>query len=50
MYIGGIQKRPDATYCRPILTKDGKLISQVGEGNRKDIRDAVEAAHKSAPG
>ena len=26
------------------------MIGQVAEGNRKDIRDAVEAAHKAAPG
>ena len=51
MYIGGTQKRPDATYSRPILSlSTGKVITQVGEGNRKDIREAVEAAHKAAPG
>ena len=26
------------------------MTGQVAEGNRKDIRDAVEAAHKAAPG
>ena len=50
MYIGGAQKRPDATYCRPIVNPDGQVIGQVSEGNRKDIREAVEAAHKAAPG
>ena len=29
--------------CRP--EPEGELIGQVGDGNRKDIRDAVEAAH-----
>ena len=50
MYIGGAQKRPDATYCRPVVSSDGKVVGQVSEGNRKDIREAVEAAHKAAPG
>ena len=51
MYIGGAQRRPDAPYCRPIVgATTGQVITQVGEGNRKDIRDAVEAARKAAPG
>lgn len=50
MYVGGAQKRPDAPYARPVVTPSGKVVGQVGEGNRKDIRDAVEAAHKAAPG
>ena len=45
MYIGGKQVRPDANYVRPVLNAKGKLVGQVGDGNRKDIRDAVEAAH-----
>ena len=28
-----------------VLGKNGELIGQVGDGNRKDIREAVEAAH-----
>jgi aldehyde dehydrogenase (NAD+) len=43
-YIGGKQKRPDGNYVMRILSPDGTLIGEVGEGNRKDIRDAVEAA------
>jgi aldehyde dehydrogenase (NAD+) len=45
MYIGGRQVRPDGHYTRAILDPDGKIIGQVGDGNRKDIRNAVEAAH-----
>lgn len=45
MYIGGKQVRPDGHYTRPVLDPQGKMIGQVGDGNRKDIRDAVEAAH-----
>lgn len=48
MYIGGKQARPDGAYSRPIYGADGGLLTEVGEGNRKDIRNAVEAAHKAA--
>lgn len=48
MYIGGKQVRPDSGYSYPVLDKDGKLLSEVGAGNRKDIRNAVEAARKAA--
>jgi len=45
MYIGGKQVRPDGHYTRAVLSPKGEIIGQVGDGNRKDIRDAVEAAH-----
>jgi aldehyde dehydrogenase (NAD+) len=44
MYIGGKQKRPDGSYSMKVVSPSGKLIGEAGEGNRKDIRDAVEAA------
>ena len=45
MYIGGKQVRPDGSYTRAVLGPKKGLVGQVGDGNRKDIRDAVEAAH-----
>jgi aldehyde dehydrogenase (NAD+) len=45
MYIGGKQVRPDGNYTRAILDPKGEFTGQVGDGNRKDVRDAVEAAH-----
>jgi aldehyde dehydrogenase (NAD+) len=45
MYIGGKQARPDGNYTRAVLGPKGELVGQVGDGNRKDIRNAVEAAH-----
>jgi aldehyde dehydrogenase (NAD+) len=45
MYIGGKQVRPDGQYTVAVRSPGGKVIGQVGDGNRKDIRDAVEAAH-----
>ena len=47
LYIGGKQKRPDGERSRRIWAADGRLEGEVGEGNRKDIRDAVEAAVKA---
>ena len=47
LYIGGAQKRPDGNYTRPILSPAGIFVGQAGDGNRKDIRNAVEAAHKA---
>ncbi|HEY4199267.1 MAG TPA: aldehyde dehydrogenase family protein [Devosiaceae bacterium] len=44
MYIGGKQARPDSGYSRPVHAPDGALVGEVGDGNRKDIRNAVEAA------
>ena len=48
MYIGGRQARPDSGYNRPVHGADGTLVGEVGEGNRKDIRNAVEAARAAA--
>ncbi|MCB1463981.1 MAG: aldehyde dehydrogenase family protein, partial [Nitratireductor sp.] len=45
MYVGGKQARPDSGYVYPVFDAKGKLISEVGLGSRKDIRNAVEAAH-----
>ncbi len=45
LYIGGKQVRPDGYYTRAVLSPKGAVLGQVGDGNRKDIRDAVEAAH-----
>jgi aldehyde dehydrogenase (NAD+) len=48
LYIGGKQARPDAGYSLPVLDSGGRQVGEVGQGNRKDIRNAVEAAHKAA--
>ncbi len=46
-YIGGKQARPDSGYSFPVYGRDGKLLGEAPLGNRKDIRNAVEAAHKA---
>jgi aldehyde dehydrogenase (NAD+) len=50
MYIGGKQVRPDSGYSRLVYGSNGRLVGEVGEGNRKDVRNAVEAAHKALTG
>ncbi len=45
LFIGGKQARPDGGYSQAITTPKGKLLGEVGIGNRKDVRGAVEAAH-----
>lgn len=50
LYYGGKQCRPDQNLSRPILNKDGQVIEQVSESNRKDVRNAVEAAASALPG
>ncbi len=46
-FIGGKQVRPDSGYSYSVLDVDGNSVGQAGLGNRKDIRNAVEAAHKA---
>ncbi|HZR43708.1 MAG TPA: aldehyde dehydrogenase family protein, partial [Ktedonobacteraceae bacterium] len=48
MFIGGKQVRPDSGYTRFVYSPAGRVIGEVGEGNRKDIRNAVEAAHAAS--
>jgi len=45
LFIGGKQARPDSGYSRVIYGAGKVALGEVGEGNRKDIRNAVEAAH-----
>jgi aldehyde dehydrogenase (NAD+) len=47
MYIGGKQARPDSGYSQIVVSPQGNDIGEVGSGNRKDIRNAVEAAQKA---
>ncbi|CCE05467.1 putative membrane-anchored aldehyde dehydrogenase protein [Bradyrhizobium sp. STM 3843] len=44
LFIGGKQVRPDGNYSRAVLSPKGKHLGEVGDGNRKDIRNAVAAA------
>ena len=48
LYIGGKQTRSDSGYSYTVEDSDGRYISEIGLGNRKDLRNAVEAARKAA--
>src|SRR5262249_22388293 len=50
LFIGGKQVRPDSGYSRLVYGPQGNLLGEVGEGNRKDIRNAVEAARAAGKG
>ena len=47
LYIGGKQARPDSGYSYPVSDPAGKHLGEAALGNRKDIRNAVEAAVKA---
>ncbi|MCC5976089.1 MAG: aldehyde dehydrogenase family protein [Rubellimicrobium sp.] len=44
LYIGGKQARPDGGLSRAVHGPKGALLGQVSLANRKDVRNAVEAA------
>jgi len=46
LYIGGKQSRPDGNYSYPVVGADGTHLGEAPLGNRKDVRNAVEAARK----
>jgi aldehyde dehydrogenase (NAD+) len=48
VYIGGKQARPDSGYSYAVLDPAGREVGLAGLGNRKDIRNAVEAAAKAS--
>ena len=47
LYIGGKQTRPDQGYSDVVTGRDGTPVGTVARANRKDVRNAVEAAHKA---
>ena len=50
LYYGGGQKRPDSQGVRAVRGGSGGVLGHVADGGRKDVRNAVEAANKAAPG
>src|SRR5204862_5622718 len=50
LYIGGKQVRPDSGYALPVLDSAGNRVTGVGRANRKDVGNAVEAAHHAERG
>ncbi|MCG6955535.1 MAG: aldehyde dehydrogenase family protein [Gemmatimonadetes bacterium] len=50
LYIGGKQVRPDGDASMSVTGARGAVVGEVGRGNRKDVRNAVEAARKAQRG
>ncbi|MEX2541460.1 MAG: aldehyde dehydrogenase family protein [Trueperaceae bacterium] len=48
LYVGGKQARPDGGYSYPVVSPTGSIVGEAGKGNRKDVRNAVEAASKAS--
>jgi aldehyde dehydrogenase (NAD+) len=48
LYVGGKQTRPDSGYSFEVHGARGELLGEAPLGNRKDIRNAVEAARKAS--
>ncbi|MBF6613565.1 MAG: aldehyde dehydrogenase family protein [Chloroflexi bacterium] len=48
LFIGGKQVRPDSGYSAFVYGANSSLLGEVGQGNRKDIRNAVEAARAAS--
>ena len=47
LFIGGRQTRPDGGYSYLVRDRRERIVGEAGLGNRKDIRNAVEAAAKA---
>ncbi|MGV2290669.1 aldehyde dehydrogenase family protein [Trinickia sp. YCB016] len=47
LFIGGKQVRPDSGYSRAVYAPGGEFVGEVGDGSRKDVRDAVAAARNA---
>ncbi len=50
LLIGGRQRRPDGDQGLVVVNPAGDPVGVVARGNRKDVRNAVEAARKAAAG
>ncbi|TDY16754.1 aldehyde dehydrogenase (NAD+) [Paraburkholderia sp. BL6665CI2N2] len=48
LYIGGKQTRPDSGYSYRVFGANGAPLGLAPLGNRKDVRNAVEAARKAS--
>ncbi|MBI5706789.1 MAG: aldehyde dehydrogenase family protein [Armatimonadetes bacterium] len=50
LYIGGKQVRPDQGFSLEVVGSSGRRLGEVSRANRKDVRNAVEAARNAQPG
>jgi acyl-CoA reductase-like NAD-dependent aldehyde dehydrogenase len=50
LYIGGAFPRSESGRSYPVNSAKGELLAHAAQASRKDVRDAVVAARKAAPG
>ncbi len=50
LWIGGRQRRPDGGHSLTVRDVAGAVLAEIPRGNRKDVRDAVEAAARARAG
>jgi acyl-CoA reductase-like NAD-dependent aldehyde dehydrogenase len=50
LYIGGAFPRSESGYSYEVTDSKGKFVANASLASRKDVRDAVVAARKAAPG
>lgn len=50
LYIGGKQTRPDTQSSRNVLNSKNEVFCLIADASRKDVRNAVEAAHSAFSG
>ncbi|XP_074164319.1 aldehyde dehydrogenase family 16 member A1 [Sminthopsis crassicaudata] len=48
VFVAGRFQNPSSRSSRPVLGSGGHVSAHVAEGGAKDVREAVEAAHKAA--
>src|SRR5258706_3418771 len=45
LFIAGKQARPDGAYTPRIASPSGAAVGEAPQGNRQDIRNAIQRAH-----
>ena len=50
LYVGGAFARSESGRHDPVLDHEGSHVANITRASRKDVRDAVKAARKAAPG
>ena len=50
LYVGGAFVRSESGRHDPVHDRKGNHVANITRGSRKDVRDAVKAARKAAPG
>jgi acyl-CoA reductase-like NAD-dependent aldehyde dehydrogenase len=49
LYVGGAFPRSESGRSYEVTTADGRFLANAARASRKDVRDAVRAAHAAQP-